>query len=455
MEPLRDGATGVYSWEALNAFGTPTASQTKRRGGALSILVVTPDPPRDSDGPTSGLEDAAQRVLAGVLLKTVRGGDMVGRYGRRSFSILAQDAQRAGALRLAERIRSALPEHLTLQSQQLTFTVSIGIAVLPDSGATLSDVVAAAERAVADARALGGNRACIAEANDAVAQSAAASEVQPAEPLARVDQEALTAQRQSALAQALQAVERGDLEGVGLETQPGACAVCLDAARDLYLPAFIPSLPLTGCTGPVGCRCIYAVPAIDPRRRPPPIPAARFDTLDVPRRFRDAAFFGSNPKGSCKPEDLAQYLERYPLIPVPVEIDLQAGEVAYLVRPARRAWENDMMARTPVLGPVFPMEGQLEPWLKRLGKAPSLYDTLASFKDEGTLYITNWRLLFNRRGSIDSHLLVDINQVEYLRDGVALRIGDRISRQFVLVRDPLSVGMVLVQAIRDATIPVS
>lgn len=449
MQVLLDESTGAFSWEAFSAFATLTAAHTMRREGSLSLLVLALDVSRDiMQRFDPGLEEVAVRIAAGVLMHTSRAGDMVGRHGPSSFAILAQDAQQAGAMRLAERIHASLPDQMTVGSQSVRLTASVGIASLPQAGGTLPELLQVAENALREATVAGGNQVRI---GSPIARPAAPEGGHIDERGTR--QEQLAAQRSIGLKRLTQAVERGEIEGIALQALSSACPVCLDAARDLYRPGWAPPLPLTGCTGPVGCRCTYGSPLLDPRRRLPAAASSGLSAGDLPRRLRDAARFGSEPKGSCKPEDLAEYLEVYPVLPLSVEFELLPEEQVYLLRPARRAWEQPSPASAATHGPVFPIAAPAQPWLKTLGRPPQTPNGTLLFKDEGVLCVTNQRLLFRRRETVDAMQLLDISTIEYFRDGIALSVTENTNRLFFLVRDPLQVGLLLTRALRDALFP--
>ncbi|MGI8549465.1 MAG: diguanylate cyclase domain-containing protein [Dehalococcoidia bacterium] len=430
-------------WDAFVSFATATVAQTKRRDGSLGFLLVAPDLSQDN----GGQEELASRALAETLLRTIRVGDMVGRRERQTFAVLAQDALQAGAWRLAERIKEAVPQHLSGSNGDAPLTVSQGIATLPQAGTTVNELVTNAAEALAEAIAQGGNQARMCRASAAVPRA----EVELREPVApAAEPEHLAVKRGESLAHATRFWERGEIEGIAIQTESGACPTCLDAARDLYLPQWVPSLPLAGCSGPVGCRCVYSIPPVDPHKRPPPPPAAGFANLEIPRKLRDAALFGSDPRGSSKPDDLAEYLDNFPLLPFEADLDLHEGEVAYLVRNARVGWEQPSRvtgANEP--GPTFPIDRPLVGWVKNLGRPPALPGEMVPVKDEGIVYLTNWRIIFNVRGAIDSVLLADVTGIQYFRDGLACLIHDRNGRLVIALRDPLQVGLYFAQTLRD------
>lgn len=393
--------------------------------------------------------EIALRVVAAALKQTVRSGDMVGRRARRTFAILALDAQVAGTVRLAERLRETMPGHITIMTREIPFTISLGIAVLPDSGQTLPEILRAAEAALADAVAAGGNRVRISSQEGIRAPRASQEEAPVAQAPLAIEQARIMVQQRESLLKATKAIEDGASEGITIVTRPGACPVCLDAARDIYLPRFAPPLPLTGCSHSTGCRCVYSAAEASVRRQPPSVPALEHDTFEIASRLHDAAVYGADPKNSCKSEELAEYLDQLPLLPFQPDVELQSGEAAYLVRPAKRAWEYRTSTGPVITGPIFPLQGSLSDWLRGVGRAPSIPDYRLPSKEDGLIYITNWRVIFRKGRAIDSILLADVRAVELLADGIACRVAERPNRLVFLLHEALQVGLCLTRAVRD------
>ena len=96
------------------------------------------------------LIDLAQR-----LLHSVRSGDSVVRYGGEEFAIWLPDADLDEASDIAQRVHEQIR---TLQVANETVTVSIGIACLQPCDRYLTQLLAAADRALYEAKAQGRNR---------------------------------------------------------------------------------------------------------------------------------------------------------------------------------------------------------------------------------------------------------------------------------------------------------
>ena len=249
----------------------------------------------------------------------------------------------------------------------------------------------------------------------------------------------------------MRAYERREIDGIAIRRQAGACSVCADASRDIQKPhlAPLPSLPLNGCQNPRGCRCLYSSPDKDPRRHPPEVPALAAAKLDAPRRLRHAAQFGGNPKKGCKPEELAEYLESFPLRPIESPMSTQDGEVAYLLQPATRAQMYPTTGTERGCGALFPLEGEIRAWVKQPHRPVSLPKDALWHHEDGAFCLTNWRILFGRSGRAESILLADILELEYLSNGIACRVAGDGRRTAFLLRDPVLCGLYVAKAVRD------
>lgn len=433
---IYDDSTGVFTWEAFAAFSSVALAHASRRKDPASLLIVGIDPlPAITAAPGLSLDATAVFLLASVLLRAVRGADMIGRYGPTSFIILAQDAPLSGAARLAERIHSAAPSSVSSPRGLVPLTLSIGIASMPQAGTTLPELQRHAEQAFSSACRDGGDGVRV--GTERSAESSWGS--------------SLAARRRDELARLMQAFERQEADGIVIRTQPGACSVCLDASRDILKPHLvpIPSLPLNGCQNPSGCRCLYSSPDRDPRRRPPEVPALIMGRFEVPKRLRNAAQFGGDSKKGGKADEMAEYLENFPLLPIQRPFALEPGEEAYLLRPATRARLYSSV--DPALAPIlqFPFEGPLRPWVKQVGKPEPLPKDSVLYQEEGTLVLTNWRLVFTRAGATASVLLVDVLDVEYGNGSIHCQIAGERWRTVYYLRDPLLCGLYLTKAIRD------
>ena len=104
--------------------------------------------------------DEALRELANRMLKCVRTFDTIARYRGEEFAILLPETNLAYAERTANRIRE---EVAVLPFAYCPITVSLGVACY--NGSSQTNVIAAADAALYQAKSRGRNRVCVAATN--------------------------------------------------------------------------------------------------------------------------------------------------------------------------------------------------------------------------------------------------------------------------------------------------
>ena len=110
----------------------------------------------DSYGHNVG--DLLLQALAQRLLGLLRKSDTVARMGGDEFLlILPEMHQPQDAIKTAERILNALSTPFHLESYEVGITTSIGIAIFPDDGDEVNDLVKKADIAMYKAKEKGGN----------------------------------------------------------------------------------------------------------------------------------------------------------------------------------------------------------------------------------------------------------------------------------------------------------
>lgn len=142
----------------------------------LSVLILDIDKFKslnDTHGHTVG--DDCLRIIAQVLRESLaRSQDLVARYGGEEFVVLLPDTDRAGAIRVAEKIRLAVEQtDFLVAGKQLPITVSIGVATrIPTGPDEQQQLFEQADEALYEAKAAGRNQVCSHRESDEGPQAA-------------------------------------------------------------------------------------------------------------------------------------------------------------------------------------------------------------------------------------------------------------------------------------------
>jgi diguanylate cyclase (GGDEF)-like protein len=160
-EARHDAKTGLLNSEAWQSVAEDKLEFSRRSGRPLAVLVADLDHFKVVNDTYGHL--AGDRVLvrtAEVLRELVRESDLVGRFGGEEFCILLPDVTALQAVRAAERMRRRVRE-LRFPELGLRLTASIGLAAFepPALGVSMADLLAAADRALYQAKEAG--RDCV------------------------------------------------------------------------------------------------------------------------------------------------------------------------------------------------------------------------------------------------------------------------------------------------------
>jgi len=158
----RDRLTGLLNRGFFEARLQAEVSRARRHGHPLAVALLDVDRYKnfnDRYGHASG--DVALRVLADTLQRGVRASDVVARYGGDEFVVLLPETGPRAALEKLEQLRLGvaraefpIPRHdLTAQ-----FTLSAGLACLPDDGTDPVDLLEVADKRMYEAKDGGRNR---------------------------------------------------------------------------------------------------------------------------------------------------------------------------------------------------------------------------------------------------------------------------------------------------------
>lgn len=164
---MTDTLTGLWNRRAFDQALWRECKRSSRKESHLSLLLLDLDhfkPLNDQYGHPLG--DECLAAVAATITDTVRATDIVCRWGGDEIAVILPATDRAGALSVAEKLRSAI-EVLCFRSDKdtggcVSVTASIGVATAPTEFGGLTtgprDLFQAADDALYQAKHLGHNR---------------------------------------------------------------------------------------------------------------------------------------------------------------------------------------------------------------------------------------------------------------------------------------------------------
>jgi len=158
-----DGLTGLFNRRHFFELALRELALSRRRSGPLTTVMLDIDHFKkinDQHGHPVG--DQVIVTVAQRLAATVRGTDVLGRYGGEEFAALLPDTGDDGSGILAERLRAAIGDRpIETDAGPLTVTVSVGVASR-DTDMSVAELLGRADRALYQAKDSGRNRVVVA-----------------------------------------------------------------------------------------------------------------------------------------------------------------------------------------------------------------------------------------------------------------------------------------------------
>ena len=167
-----DALTGLLNRGSIEKEMSRQVALAERSGCALALMMIDVDHfKRINDGYGHPAGDEVLRQLAALMQLLVRQSDAVGRYGGEEFCIVLPGTDAHGAAVLAERLLQRYADlRVPWNGAWLNSTVSIGIADTIAVGCAVAPLLAAADRALYQAKDGGRNRMVVLPAGRAQGQ---------------------------------------------------------------------------------------------------------------------------------------------------------------------------------------------------------------------------------------------------------------------------------------------
>lgn len=161
QQSIRDPNTGLFNRRYLEETSSRELRRMERSHLPLVMIMLDVDHFKqfnDTFGHEAG--DLVLKQVASTMLDNAREADVVSRYGGEEFALVMPGASLQEGAERAETLRVAVKQlHVTHRGRTLgTITVSLGVAVYPEDGASWSELANAADHALYKAKEEGRDR---------------------------------------------------------------------------------------------------------------------------------------------------------------------------------------------------------------------------------------------------------------------------------------------------------
>jgi diguanylate cyclase (GGDEF)-like protein len=165
---ITDGLTKLFIYRHFHYLLDNEIKRALRYRHSLSLLMMDIDNFKEiNDSYGHQVGDEVLRAIADVIANDCRKIDLPSRYGGEEFALILPETKKENAGIIAERLRYKIDQlvlNINENAQNISSTVSIGIAGLPDDAENKEDLIQKADKALYFAKNYGKN--CVAQYND-------------------------------------------------------------------------------------------------------------------------------------------------------------------------------------------------------------------------------------------------------------------------------------------------
>jgi two-component system, cell cycle response regulator len=161
----KDGLTGLFNHRYFREALDREVARARRYNRSFALILMDLDHFKlfnDTHGHLAG--DDALRTVAEILRAHSRASSMAARYGGEEFVILIPEATKQDAFKFAERLRDAVRTASFPSGrpgEKASLTLSLGVSAWAVDGTDSATLIAAADRAMYQAKEAGRDRVCV------------------------------------------------------------------------------------------------------------------------------------------------------------------------------------------------------------------------------------------------------------------------------------------------------
>lgn len=146
-QAIRDALTGLYNRRFFDERIDIELARARRNGQAVAFLMCDLDHFKSiNDNQGHQVGDDVLKAVAKVIMAATRGSDLIVRWGGDEIVVVLSETNEAGGRIVADRIRRSVCR--LSEARDIQFDISIGIAVFPTHGESVSQIIRLADRAL-------------------------------------------------------------------------------------------------------------------------------------------------------------------------------------------------------------------------------------------------------------------------------------------------------------------
>jgi diguanylate cyclase (GGDEF)-like protein len=158
-----DGLTNLYNHRYFKSQLALKLLEASRYRQNVSLIIGDIDHFKDiNDNYGHQIGDKILVNIANLLVKSVRGIDLIARYGGEEFAIVLPNTDYIGAIVIAERIRNELNnKNIVIEGNSFKITISFGISSYPFDANNLDELIKKADKALYFSKTHGRNKSIL------------------------------------------------------------------------------------------------------------------------------------------------------------------------------------------------------------------------------------------------------------------------------------------------------